>query len=63
MTRFLVLYAENMNLDESKILLKLVLEIFLASFYFIGTTFSLKPESKIEFWSHFKGSGNTGVGF
>lgn len=49
MTRLLVLYAENMNLDESKILLELVLEIFLASFYFIGTTFSLKPESKIEF--------------
>lgn len=49
MTRFLVLYAENVNLDESKILLELVLEIFLASFYFIATTLSLKPESKIEF--------------
>lgn len=41
MTRFLVLYAENMNLDESKILLELVLEIFLASFYFIGTKHSV----------------------
>ena len=56
MTRFLALYAENMNWSEPKILQVLLLEIFWASFYFIGTTFSLTPESKIEFWSHFKGS-------